>query len=48
MGIKLATKTLIIYQSQELLISLGQSEVFRLYYFLSRYLNKRKINQSRI
>ncbi len=44
MGIKSTAKILVIYQSQEILISLKQSEVSKLYCFSLEYPNRRKIN----
>ena len=46
MGIKLATKILVIYQSQEVPIPSEQGEILRLYCFSLRYSNRRKANQN--
>ena len=45
-GIGSAMKTLVVFQSQKMLILPEQDKVFRLYYFLSSYPNRRRANQS--
>ena len=45
MSDELVIKTLIVYQSQKMLILLGQGKVSRLYNPSSRHLNRKKRNQ---
>ena len=46
MSIRLVAKIFIVYKPQKILILLRRDKIFRLYYFSSKYLNRKKANQS--
>ncbi len=45
MDLKVAVKAFILFQLEKVLFPLGRDEIARLYYLLSRYLDRKRINQ---